>query len=101
MPWTGQLYDIFQYCAAANTASLGGYADWRVPNDIELANLRNMEAHNVLPDSTAFPSWPSSYVWSATTRPTLTSYAMIVNFLNGYVHYNVKSTAYLAALVRG
>ncbi|KHO45878.1 MAG: hypothetical protein QJ16_C0016G0001, partial [archaeon GW2011_AR1] len=32
MPWTGQVYDIFAFCAAANAASLGGYTDWRIPN---------------------------------------------------------------------
>lgn len=101
MPWTGQLYDIFQWCAAANAASLGGYADWRVPNDIELINLRNMEVPNALPDAVAFPSWPAGYVWSATTCPSNTSSAMDVYSYDGDVYYHTKSTAYYSALVRG
>ena len=101
MEWTGFLYDIFQYAAAANAASLGGYADWRVPNDFELNQLRNMEAPDALPDAVAFPSWPASYVWSATTRPNSTSYAMYVVFSNGFVYYTSKATAYYSALVRG
>jgi len=101
MEWTGFLYDIFQYCAAANAASLGGYADWRIPNDIELANLRNMEVADARPDAVAFPSWPADYVWSATTRPNLTGNAMDVTFSNGSVYTHSKATGRFAALVRG
>lgn len=101
MEWTGFLYDIFQYAAAANAAALGGYTDWRIPNDIELANLRNMEAPVAAPDAVAFPSWPANYVWSATTRPNITSYAMCVHFINGNVYSCAKAAAYYSALVRG
>lgn len=89
------------YVAAANVASLGGYTDWRIPDDVELINLRNMEAPNALPDATAFPSWPATYVWSSTTLPSNTSVAMLVLFSSGYVSYSTKSTAYVGALVRG
>ena len=102
MPWTGKLYDIFQWCAAANAASLGGYSDWREPNDMELAGLRNMETPNALPDSTAFPGWSiADYYWSSTTRPNSTSYAMLVHFASGSVYFYTKSTTYFASLVRG
>ena len=101
MPWTGKLYDIFQYAAAANAASLGGYADWRVPNDTELASLRNMEQPTAIPDAVAFPSWPADYVWSATTPPNYTSDAMLVRFSYGPVVSNTKDNAYYSALVRG
>ena len=101
MPWTGQLYDIFQYCAVCNVASLGGYTDWRVANDVELESLRNMEVLTAVPDVGAFPSWPADYIWSATTRPTNTSYAMHVLFSVAYVDCHTKVTAYRVALVRG
>ena len=101
MPWTGQLYDIFQYCAACNGASLAGYADWRVANDVELASLRNMEAVTAVPETAAFPGWVADYVWSGTTCPSNTSYAMYVRFFYGYVHASTKITVYRVALVRG
>jgi len=93
---------IFAYIAACNAAALGGYTDWRIPVDLELINLRDMEATTAAPNATAFPSWPTDdYVWSGTTLPGDTSYAMYVNFTYGYVYTSPKSTAYYAALVRG
>jgi len=102
MPWTGELYDIFQWCAAANAAELGGYSDWRIPNDVELANLRNMESPNAAPDAIAFPGWPTSVnVWSSTTLPNSTSYAMYVYFGYGYVRNDTKTAPAFAGLCRG
>ena len=102
MPWTGAADDIFRYAAAANVAELGGYDDWRIPNDLELKNLCNMEAPNALPDSTAFPGWSNAdYYWSSTTLPNHTSYAMLVDFVSGYVGSTTKTTTYFASLVRG
>ena len=102
MAWTGAADDIFAYCAAANVAELGGYDDWRIPNDLELKNLCNMEAPNALPDSTAFPGWSTAtYYWSSTTLPSYTSYAMPVSFASGCVYGDTEATAYFASLVRG
>ena len=102
MAWTDAADDIFQYAAAANVAELGGYDDWRIPNDLELKNLCNMEAPNALPDSTAFPGWSAAtYYWSSTTRPSSTSYAMCVGFYCGGVYPDTKAPTYFASLVRG
>jgi len=104
LPWydATKLYDIFTYCAAANAASLGGYTDWRVPNDLELKNLCNMETPSATPNAAAFPSWPTNdWIWSATTQPHNTSYAMLVNFSHGCVSDNTRVTAYYGALLRG
>ena len=101
MEWTGELYDIFQYCAAANVASLGGYTDWRIPNNFELVSLRNMEILKAVPDVTAFPGWTISYVWSSTTRPTGIARAMYVYFNDGFVSNELKTIAHYSALVRG
>lgn len=64
MPWTGQLYDIFQYCAVCNAASLGGYSDWRVPNSMEAVSLCFGRGAN--PDGAAFPGIANS-PWCSTT----------------------------------
>ena len=66
LPWTtdanGQ--GIFAYAAAANLAKLGGYSDWRIPDDLDLTSLRDMEQPTAAPNATAFPSWPTSdYFW--------------------------------------
>lgn len=104
LPWydATKPYDAFTYAAAANTASLAGYTDWRVPNDAELMNLRDMEAPTAVPDATAFPSWPSGdWVCSATTRPSDTSNASVVLFSLGGVYPITKVTLYFVVLVRG
>ena len=79
MPWTGFLYDIFQYVAAANTALLGGHDDWRVPNRNELINLIDAELDPATPDTTAFPLWPNSGIWTSTTFKTNNALAWVVN----------------------
>jgi hypothetical protein len=94
--------NIFAYAAAANAASLGGYTDWRVPDDKNMVDIRHMEPPNAAPNAAAFPSWPTDdYIWSATTRPASTSYAMAVNFGSGTVSYNPETNTYYAALLRG
>ena len=94
--------NIFTYAAAANAVSLGGFTDWRVPDDIDLAMLRDMEPSTAAPNATAFPSWPTDdYLWSATTYPYNTVNALVVHFLSGSINNVLRSTTYYAALLRG
>ena len=93
---------IYGYCAAANVALLGGYGDWRVANDIELINLRDMEQPNAAPDATAFPGWPTNdYFWSSTTHPSNVANALLVHFYHGTINPTTKTLYYFVALVRG
>jgi len=104
MPWTGQLWDIFQYCAACNTAEVGGYSDWRVSNAFELLSLANLAAPTGIPDSTAFASFPSgaSDFWTSTTRPATTTAAITFVFNTTILFYYAKTTTDLyTMLVRG
>ena len=106
LPWTTHAngYGIYPYVLAANTALLGGYGDWRIPDDIELFNLRVMEGANAAPDGTVFPGWPTSdYIFTSTTRPDDTTYAVVVDFNNGASHpgHGLKTEILFSALVRG
>ena len=101
MPWTGQLYDIFQYCAAANIASLGGYTDWRIPNVADLLALLDFEKTTLQPDATAFPSG-IGMSWSSTTKKSLTTRAFATYNNDSYpLLEDAKTVAYNCLLVRG
>ncbi|MDO8704073.1 MAG: DUF1566 domain-containing protein [Sulfuricaulis sp.] len=98
---------IFAYCAAANAATLGGFSDWRIPNDWMTRGLMNWEGATAAPDATVFPSWPTggvgSYIWSSTTNPLNTAQAMLTPSNVGSSPIDVKTAAsnYCAVLVRG
>lgn len=104
MPWTGTDYDIFQFCAACNAASVGGLTDWRVANVNELGSLIDYELGATVYvglDSTNFPS--AAQAWTSTTCEVSTGRAFYY-LPNGYtwLYYAVKtSAAYPAFLVRG
>jgi hypothetical protein len=101
MPWTGELYDIFQYCAAANAASLSGYTDWRVANVFELTSLFNTEISS--PNVAAFPGYPTANMWTSTTNnnSTATAYIFRSHADPASLTRVAKTTANLCALVRG
>jgi hypothetical protein len=93
---------IWSYLSGINVALLGGYGDWGIPYDLELANLRDMEQPDAAPNATAFPSWPTSdYSWSSTTRPDEVTQVILVHFYSGKLYYTFKNSCYVVALVRG
>ncbi len=106
LPWTttgagATAEGIFAYAAACNVASLSGYADWRIPEDVELKGLCDMEASDASPDATAFPSWPvDDYFWSSTTLPDDSTTGMVVHFYGGKVFIGDKAAIYYVAVVR-
>ena len=62
LPWTTNVdgEGIFAYADAANAASLAGYDDWRVGNLVELQSLVMVNPGSGVPDTTAFPGWPTT-----------------------------------------
>ena len=102
MAWTGTDDDVFDYVEAANDIELGGYSDWRMPNDVELKSLCSKEEPTAVPDTTAFPGWASDdFYWVSGTAANLVSAGMRVLFVAGTVGGIAKSTVYYASLVRG
>ena len=93
---------IWNMVDQANANSLGGYSDWRVPNYLELPSIVNLGAYNPCIDTTVFPSTPSNYHWTSSTRPGYAAYAFNVTFGTGFVSYSGKKTnEYYVRLVRG
>jgi len=92
---------IYNYAAGARLGSLSNQTDWRVPNDVELPSLRNMEAPTAAPDAVAFPGWPAFQIWTSTTRPNDITRANFTRFDHGAISSSFKTTAYYCALVRG
>jgi hypothetical protein len=105
LPWTTHAngYGINTYVVAVNAGTgLATYTDWRIPNDLELASLRKMEAPLANPDGVAFPGWPSGcIVWSSTTLPAFTGSAMFVDYGEGNIYCTSKGNTNFVLLVRG
>lgn len=107
LPWTttgsgGTAEGIFPYVAAANAASLSGYTDWRIPNVYELLSIADYEAPNGVPNPTAFASWGTVVVWTASTWMTATTQAYYVDLSDASLRNLTKTNANgVAALVRG
>lgn len=74
----------FTYATAANSASLSGYTDWRIPNVLTLQSILDFEAPDAKPDATAFPSVvTTSLYWTSTTVPSATANAFAINMDSG------------------
>ena len=93
---------IWDMLDQANANSLGGHADWRVPNVYELVIIVNYG--NCWPsiDTTTFPSTPTENHWTASTYPCDSAGAFYVYFgYGGVVHDYKEQNKYYVRLVRG
>ena len=84
--WTSALAQ----CAGL-TYPAGSYADWRLPNALELFTIVKQEGAAPFIDQTAFPGTVSGYYWTSTTYVPSTTGAMSVYFVSGFV-LNVSKT---------
>jgi hypothetical protein len=101
MPWTGQIYDIYDYCRAVNAARVGGYTDWRIPDINECESITKYQVPASLPDSVAFPSWPSDQGgWSSNIYTLDISQRLAMNFNTGQPAPLSIASARYAPLVR-
>lgn len=92
--------DIFNYCDAANTASLAGHTDWVIPNIFELFSLMVYQGSAPFINSN-FTSIASDFYWSSTTRPDNTALGMVASFGVTTISAGAKTSAtYYCLLMR-
>jgi len=97
--------DTEDFIDALNSASFGGYTDWRLPTIKELKTLVDRSRIHPVVNSTVFPQTVSSHYWSSTTYAYSTDYAWRVSFYDGYDgssnSSSNKSSSYYVRAVRG
>lgn len=69
--------------SSAQASSFAGYADWRVPNVKELHSIVENRCAGPAVNTTVFPGFPSSYVWTSTPHAAFNDRAWYVGFQYG------------------
>lgn len=92
MTWSAAI----TYC---EDKELGGYTDWRLPNQRELLSIADKSRYNPA-ISTVFVNTASDSYWSSTTGVNLTDRAWFVYFYDGYTHASFKDSNYYVRCVR-
>jgi len=93
---------VWDFKDQANTNSLGGHNDWRIPNSFEFSSLLTLGRANPCIDIATFPSTPTGRHWTSTTDPGYTVYGFSVDFSRGGIYAASKTRyKYNFRLVRG
>jgi len=90
-------YNAGHYC---DSLSLGGYTDWRLPNEYELQGIVNYGRYNPAIDPTYFPGTKSERYWSSSTLAATSNFAWFVHFYGGDVYFSHKTYASYVRCVR-
>jgi len=93
--WT----DAPNYCASLNSASLGSYTDWRLPNKTELSWIVKNEGTAPFINS-IFTGTVSGNYWTSTSRASDSLQAWLVAFDYGSAGNNLKINSNYVRCVR-
>ena len=97
----GNFYDDWDTLVdGSNNESFCGFADWRVPTQMELMTMTNKDTFNPAIDSNYFPNVRSSDYWSSSPYAGADGSAWRVSFGYGYNAYGTRSDSYHVRLVR-
>ena len=89
--------------SAAQSSTIGGYLDWRLPDIKELQTVIELNCFDLSINQTVFPGTVTSIrrTWSSTTLATNASLAWFVDFFDGTIDAVIKGSGYPIRLVRG
>jgi formylglycine-generating enzyme required for sulfatase activity len=87
--------------AYANSSTLAGKSDWRLPNVKELQSLNDVTVAKPSFNKIYFPNVSSGNFWSSTTMYNTAAKAWNINVDYGIVSYDDKTALAGALLVRG
>lgn len=93
--------DTSDFINALNSASFGGYSDWRLPTVKELTTLVH-RGRSVDPwiDTVYFPNTINSWYWSSSSYAGNSYYAWYVTFNDGNMNWYPKSNSLYVRAVR-
>jgi hypothetical protein len=89
--------EALAYCEALN---LGGYTDWRLPNEKELRSLVDYSRYNPAINTAFFPNTAALWYWSSTTFADGTDSAWGMGFDYGNGNHVNKYYSYYVQAVR-
>ena len=94
--------EALAFIARMNREGALGFADWRLPNRVELRSLVSHQTRKpALPREHPFENVVQSWYWSATTAAISPANAWYVNMEGGRMFYGGKEQFFLAWPVRG